>query len=44
MGLLLSIIHSIHIARMSHRQASTTDIPEETQEKIRSFRQKHFTE
>jgi hypothetical protein len=38
---ILSIIHSI---RRSRRQASTTDLPEETQEKIRSFRQKHFME
>lgn len=41
---LLSIIHSIRIGRTSPRQASTTDIPDEVQEKIRSFRQKHFME
>jgi hypothetical protein len=41
---LLSIIHSIRITHLSRRHASTTDIPEETREKIRSFRQKHFTE
>jgi hypothetical protein len=40
----LSIIRSIRLSRLSHRSASTTDLPEDVQEKIRSFRQKHFME
>lgn len=41
---LLAIIRGVYFDRISHRLASTTDIPEDAQEKIRAFRQKHFME
>jgi hypothetical protein len=40
---LFSFLRSVNKTRyMPYRTASTTDLPEEAQEKIRVFRQKHF--